>query len=65
MAVDCESEYNEYINKLATTAKMEINSFEDLIEALQKRHNSLQRWDIRLLITAWTNFLLPIIPWRK
>jgi len=39
MAVDNVSEYNEYINKLAAAVEMEINSFEDLLSALQKRHD--------------------------
>jgi glucuronate isomerase len=39
MAVDHASEYNAYIDKLAQSAKMEINSFADLISALQKRHD--------------------------
>lgn len=39
MAVDNATEYNKYINKLATAAKMEINSFADLLSALQKRHD--------------------------
>ncbi len=39
MAVDNASEYNQYIDKLATAAKMEINGFADLLSALQKRHD--------------------------
>ena len=39
MSVDNATEYNKYINKLATAAKMEINSFADLLSALQKRHD--------------------------
>ncbi|MUP37311.1 glucuronate isomerase [Labilibaculum euxinus] len=39
MAVDDASEYNAYINKLAIASKMEINTFEDLLSALQKRHD--------------------------
>ncbi|MBI9060323.1 MAG: glucuronate isomerase [Labilibaculum sp.] len=39
MAVDNATEYNEYINKLASAAKMEINSFADLLSALLKRHD--------------------------
>jgi len=39
MAVDNESEYNEYIDKLALASEMEINTFEDLLSALQKRHD--------------------------
>ncbi|PKQ66489.1 glucuronate isomerase [Labilibaculum manganireducens] len=39
MAVDDASEYNAYINKLAIASEMEINTFEDLLSALQKRHD--------------------------
>ncbi|MFA9370203.1 MAG: glucuronate isomerase [Labilibaculum antarcticum] len=39
MAVDDASEYNSYINKLAAASEMEINSFADLLSALQKRHD--------------------------
>ena len=39
MAVDNATEYNNYINMLATAAEMEINSFADLLSALQKRHD--------------------------
>jgi len=39
MAVDNAAEYNEYINKLAVSADMEINSYDDLLTALQKRHD--------------------------
>ncbi len=39
MAVDNTTEYNTYINKLAASAEITINSFEDLLAALQKRHD--------------------------
>lgn len=39
MTVDDASEYNAYINKLAVASEMEINTFEDLLSALRKRHD--------------------------
>ncbi|PKQ65052.1 glucuronate isomerase [Labilibaculum filiforme] len=39
MAVDNAKEYNLYIDKLATVSDLEINSFSDLLVALQKRHD--------------------------
>lgn len=39
MTVDDASEYNAYINKLAVASEMEINTFEDLLSALKKRHD--------------------------
>ncbi|NOU61315.1 glucuronate isomerase [Marinifilum caeruleilacunae] len=39
MAVDNAEEYNKYINKLAAASEMQILSFDDLLTALQKRHD--------------------------
>jgi len=39
MAVDQASEYNAYIDKLALASEMEITTLEDLLTALQKRHD--------------------------
>ncbi|MGQ1910615.1 glucuronate isomerase [Marinifilum sp. RC60d5] len=39
MAVDNVVEYNEYINKLSDSANIAILTFEDLLNALQKRHD--------------------------
>ena len=39
MAVDNTTEYNAYIDKLAAAAEITISSFEDLLTALQKRHD--------------------------
>jgi glucuronate isomerase len=38
MAVENTNEFNKYINELSRIAKMEINSFEELIAALDNRH---------------------------
>ena len=38
MMVDTPISYNQYVNQLAAVAQMEINSFEDLMLALEKRH---------------------------
>jgi glucuronate isomerase len=38
MAVEQPISYNQYINQLASVANMEINTFSDLITALDKRH---------------------------
>ena len=39
MAGEDPEMYNQYINKLGSSADMEIGSFEDLIRALKKRHD--------------------------
>lgn len=39
MAVDDAPEYNLYLDKLSLSAEIKINTFEDLLTALQKRHD--------------------------
>ncbi len=39
MAVENTQAYNTYVNKLSEAASMEINSYDDLLEALKKRHD--------------------------
>lgn len=39
MTVENASEYNQYIEKLATSAEMKINTLDDLLSALKKRHD--------------------------
>ncbi|PCH71393.1 MAG: glucuronate isomerase [Bacteroidales bacterium] len=39
MAVDNAPEYNLYLDKLGLSAEIKINTFEDLLTALQKRHD--------------------------
>jgi glucuronate isomerase len=39
MAVDDAPEYNSYLDKLGLSAEIKINTFEDLLTALQKRHD--------------------------
>lgn len=48
MAVESAEKYNAYINKLAEVAGISINKFEDLIEALQKRHDFFAEMGCRL-----------------
>lgn len=48
MAVDKPEEYREYIAKLGEAAGMEIRTFNDLVDALQKRHDFFEEMGCRL-----------------
>ncbi|MBO5445328.1 MAG: glucuronate isomerase [Muribaculaceae bacterium] len=48
MAVDKPEEYREYIAKLGAAADVEIRSFSDLVDALQKRHDFFEEMGCRL-----------------
>ncbi len=48
MAVEDPISYNQYINRLAEVAEMEINSFDDLMIALNKRHRYFHENGCRL-----------------
>ena len=48
MAVDKPAEYREYISKLGEAAGMEIRTFNDLVDALQKRHDFFEEMGCRL-----------------
>ena len=39
MAIEDPQSYNDYLNKLGEAANMEIKSYADLVDALQKRHD--------------------------
>lgn len=48
MAVDNTSAFNEYVNKLAGVAGVDINSFETFMEAIDKRHQFFHENGCRL-----------------
>lgn len=48
MAVENTSVFNEYVDKLATTADVKINSFESFMEAIDKRHRFFHENGCRL-----------------
>ena len=48
MAVDKPEEYREYIAKLGAAADIEIRNFNDLVAALQKRHDFFEEMGCRL-----------------
>lgn len=48
MAVDKPEEYREYIAKLGAAADIEIRNFNDLVVALQKRHDFFEEMGCRL-----------------
>lgn len=48
MAVDKPEEYREYIEKLGAIANVEIRTFNDLVDALQKRHDFFEEMGCRL-----------------
>ena len=48
MAVDKPEEYREYIAKLGEAAGVEIRTFSDLVDALQKRHDFFEEMGCRL-----------------
>lgn len=48
MAVDKPEEYREYIAKLGAVADIEIRNFNDLVAALQKRHDFFEEMGCRL-----------------
>lgn len=48
MAVDCPEAYKAYIERLGEAAGMEIRSYSDLCEALQKRHDFFDSMGCRL-----------------
>lgn len=48
MAVENTSDYNEYLDKLANAAGVEIGTFEDLIKALDNRHQFFHENGCRL-----------------
>ncbi|MDE5849362.1 MAG: glucuronate isomerase, partial [Muribaculaceae bacterium] len=48
MAVDKPEEYREYIAKLGEAAGIEIRTFSDLVDALQKRHDFFEEMGCRL-----------------
>jgi len=48
MAVDKPEEYREYIKKLGAAADVDIRTFNDLVDALQKRHDFFESMGCRL-----------------
>lgn len=48
MAVDKPEEYREYIKKLGAAADVNIRTFNDLVDALQKRHDFFESMGCRL-----------------
>lgn len=48
MAVDKPEEYREYIKKLGAAADIDIRTFNDLVDALQKRHDFFESMGCRL-----------------
>lgn len=48
MAVDKPEEYREYIAKLGASADIDIRTFSDLVDALQKRHDFFESMGCRL-----------------
>jgi len=48
MAIDKPAEYREYITKLGEAAGIEIRTFNDLVDALQKRHDFFEEMGCRL-----------------
>lgn len=48
MAVDKPEEYREYIAKLGAAADIDIRTFSDLVDALQKRHDFFESMGCRL-----------------
>lgn len=48
MAVEDPQVYNQYIDRLAEAANQEIKSYDDLLDALQKRHNFFAEMGCRL-----------------
>jgi len=56
MAVENQVSYNEYINTLAKVSGLEINTYSDLIDALQKRHDFFHANGCRLSDHGLENF---------
>ena len=56
MAVENPVAYNEYLNSLAKVSGTEINRYDDLIEALQKRHDFFHAQGCRLSDHGLENF---------
>ena len=48
MAIDKPAEYREYMQKLGEAAGVEIRTFNDLVDALQKRHDFFESMGCRL-----------------
>jgi len=48
MAIECPDAYKAYIEKLAAAAEMEIKSYADMLEALQKRHDFFESMGCKL-----------------
>lgn len=48
MAVDYPESYNQYVDKLAEVADIEIRSYNDLLDALKKRHTFFNEMGCRL-----------------
>jgi glucuronate isomerase len=57
MAVDHPASYNAYLDKLSEVSKININSFDKLIEALRVRHDFFQANGCRLSDHGLENFL--------
>lgn len=56
MAVESAPLYNEYVDKLAAAADTSINTFQDLVDALQKRHDFFAEMGCRLSDHGITTF---------
>jgi glucuronate isomerase len=56
MAVENAIAFNEYLNTLALVAGMDIDSYQDMIEALQKRHDFFHEKGCRLSDHGLENF---------
>ena len=56
MVVEKPEQYKEYIKKLAWAAGMEINSYQDLLDALRKRHDFFHEMGCRISDHGLENF---------
>ena len=56
MVVEKPEQYKEYIAKLAAVSGVEINSYQDLLDALQKRHDFFHEMGCRISDPGLENF---------